>query len=588
MATTQSSLDSVLYQLGDFGRYQCFVFVLISFGVILHSMPHIAFVFAARGLDYRCKVPECDDSIAPEFNSTWLANAVPFDGSNPKNCERFQYINLTSYDGLDECPAEQFDRNVIEGCTEYVYKTGERTILVDFDLHCDENLWKLTLVGTINTVGQFVGLPLSGVLSDRFGRRTLLIVGMIGCGIFGVIRSFMNNYVLFLIFEFLDALFLSGTYACCFILGVELVGPNKRVLAGTIICYCFAIGEVITAGLAWWIQSWRPLLLTVYSPLFLFISYYWIAPESVRWLLAQKRYDEAEAILLKAAKVNKREISKATLEKLTKPVEEEPKEPFFHVFRSKILLLRFINACFCWITCAFLFYGLTLNSVALAGNNACFCWITCAFLFYGLTLNSVALAGNSYLDFILTALVEIPAYALTYVVVDRLGRRWSHFILTALVEIPAYALTYVVVDRLGRRWSQSGSYFITAIACFVFIFIHEEQSTLRLCFYLLGKFGATAAFTIIYVISSEIFPTPLRHSLMGACSMFGRIGSMVSPQMPLLSALWSPLPLVLFSGMAAVAGLLTLFFPETLNTKLPDTIEEAVNIGKKRKESTHL
>lgn len=87
--------------------------------------------------------------------------------------------------------------------------------------------------------------------------------------------------------------------------------------------------------------------------------------------------------------------------------------------------------------------------------------------------------------------------------------------------------------------------------------------------------------------------------------MFGRIGSMVSPQMPLLvklfpnintffliyllqSALWSPLPLVLFSGMAAVAGLLTLFFPETLNTKLPDTIEEAVNIGKKRKESTHL
>lgn len=163
----------------------------------------------------------------------------------------------------------------------------------------------------------------------------------------------------------------------------------------------------------------RPLLLTVYSPLFLFISYYWIAPESVRWLLAQKRYDEAEAILLKAAKVNKREISKATLEKLTKPVEEEPKEPFFHVFRSKILLLRFINACFCWITCAFLFYGLTLNSVALA--------------------------GNSYLD----------------------------FILTALVEIPAYALTYVVVDRLGRRWSQSGSYFITAIACFVFIFIHE-------------------------------------------------------------------------------------------------------------------
>ncbi|KAI4458691.1 solute carrier family 22 member [Holotrichia oblita] len=435
-----SDLNEKEYE--DCGRYQVQILCLICIGSALQSSAHTVFVFSAMNLEQRCKVPECDDSIAPEFNSTWLSNAVPFDGNNPKNCERFQYINLTAYDGGDECPAEQFDQNVIEGCSEYVYKTKERTILIDFDLHCDENLWKLTLVGTINTVGQFVGLPISGVLSDRFGRRTLLIIGMVGCGIFGVIRAFVHDYILFLVFEFLDALFLSGTYACCFIL--------------------------------------------------------------------------------------------ATLEKLTKPVEEEPSEPFFHVFKSKILLLRFINACFCWITCAFLFYGLTLNSVALA--------------------------GNSYLD----------------------------FILTALVEIPAYALTYVVVDRIGRRWSQSGSYFITAIACFVFIFIQEEQSTLRLCFYLLGKFGATAAFTIIYVISSEIFPTPLRHSLMGACSMFGRIGSMVSPQMPLLSALWTPLPLVLFSGMAAVAGLLTLLFPETVNTKLPDTIEEAVNIGRKRKESSHL
>ncbi|KRT79523.1 membrane transporter, partial [Oryctes borbonicus] len=340
-----------------------------------------------------------------------------------------------------------------------------------------------------------------------------------------------QNYILFLVLEFLDALFLSGTYACCFILGVELVSPNKRVLAGTIICYCFAIGEVITAGVAWLIPSWRTLLLVLYSPLFLFITYYWITPESVRWLLSQKRYKEAQAILLKAAKVNKKEISQTTLEKLTQPMEEEPKEPFLNVFKSKILLLRFINACFCWITCAFLFYGLTLNSVALA--------------------------GNSYLD----------------------------FILTSLVEIPAYTLTYLVVDRLGRRWSQSGSFFLTAIACFLFIFVSEEQATLSMSLYLFGKFGATAAFTIIYIISSELFPTPLRHSLMGACSMFGRIGSMVSPQMPLLGALWSPLPLILFSGMAAIAGFLALFFPETLNSKLPDTIDEAVNIGKQKKEA---
>lgn len=44
--------------------------------------------------------------------------------------------------------------------------------------------------------------------------------------------------------------------------------------------------------------------------------------------------------------------------------------------------------------------------------------------------------------------------------------------------------------------------------------------------------------------------------------------------------MWTPLPLVLFSGMAAIAALLTLSFPETTKLKLPDTIEEAENIGK--------
>ncbi|GJQ86217.1 hypothetical protein Trydic_g8918 [Trypoxylus dichotomus] len=527
MASPQSSLDAVLYQLGDFGKYQRIIFVLYAFCVIWHAVPHTAFVFVARNLEYRCKVPECDGTIT-EFEPPWLQNAIPFKDDTPANCERFQHINVTL---AQECSAEQFDQNIVEGCTEFVYKTGEKTILNDFGLHCDENIWKLTLVGTINTVGQFVGLGISGVLSDRYGRRTLLVVGMVGCGVFGIARSFTHDYIWFLILEFLDAFFLCGTYACCFILGVELVGPKKRVLAGTIICYCFAVGEVITAGIAWMVQSWRTLLLILYSPLFLFISYHWLVPESVRWLLSQKRYKEAQAILTKAAKVNMKEISHTTLEKLTQPAEEEPREPLIHVFKSKILLLRFINACFCWITCAFLFYGLTLNSVALA--------------------------GNSYLD----------------------------FILTALVEIPAYALTYVVVDKFGRRWTQSGSFFITAIACFLFIFVSEKDPTLSLCLYLFGKFGATAAFTIIYVISSEIFPTPLRHSLMGACSTFGRIGSMVSPQMPLLGALWTPLPLVLFSGMSAIAGFLALFFPETLNTKLPDTIEEAVNIGKEKKET---
>lgn len=113
----------------------------------------------------------------------------------------------------------------------------------------------------------------------RYGRKTVLIVGTLLCAVFGIARAFSANYELFCILEFLDAAALSGTYVCAFLLGknlnlptstrirgnlffivasgVELVGPKKRVLAGTIIWCFYPIGVVITAAFAWLITSWR-------------------------------------------------------------------------------------------------------------------------------------------------------------------------------------------------------------------------------------------------------------------------------------------------------------------------------------------
>lgn len=48
-----NTLDYVLAQLGDFGRYQVLIFVLFAFAVITHSMMHIAFVFTSKNPGYR-------------------------------------------------------------------------------------------------------------------------------------------------------------------------------------------------------------------------------------------------------------------------------------------------------------------------------------------------------------------------------------------------------------------------------------------------------------------------------------------------------------------------------------------------------
>lgn len=46
---------------------------------------------------------------------------------------------------------------------------------------------------------------------------------------------------------------------------------------------------------------------------------------------------------------------------------------------------------------------------------------------------------------------------------------------------------------------------------------------------MIGKFCATAAFSTVYVVTSEIFPTVIRNAAMGGGSMCARVGGMVAP-----------------------------------------------------------
>lgn len=84
---------------------------------------------------------------------------------------------------------------------------------------CDDSDWKLTMVGTMNNVGRFFGMPIAGFVSDRYGRRTILLGGLLLAGIMGMLRSYAPNYIFFLAFEFLDPLFNAGLYSASFILG---------------------------------------------------------------------------------------------------------------------------------------------------------------------------------------------------------------------------------------------------------------------------------------------------------------------------------------------------------------------------------
>lgn len=42
------------------------------------------------------------------------------------------------------------------------------------------------------------------------------------------------------------------------------------------------------------------------------------------------------------------------------------------------------------------------------------------------------------------------------------------------------------------------------------------------------------SFTILYIFTSELFPTYTRNSMQALCSSLGRIGGLIATQMPLL------------------------------------------------------
>ncbi|XP_013183874.2 organic cation transporter protein [Amyelois transitella] len=538
--TPAMGLDAILAELGAFGKYNIINYTILLLPVLLAGMFGAVYIFEAPDINYRCKIHECETLYN---ETTWLEYAIPKKGEKFSKCERYPIRSNLGIENMT-CKAEDFDTSVKEKCSSFVY-SDEDSAVKDFNLGCQD--WKRTFLGSMHNGGFFVALPLTGFISDRYGRKLALAISSLFNGLFGILRSFSVNYEMLLAFEFLETAFGAGAYTTAFVLAMELVGPKGRVFGNTLINIVYVCGAVTMAGLAWQLQNWRYLLRVIYTPALFIVSYIWILNESVRWLLSKGRQDEAVKILKKAANINKVDIRPelfTTLyeleslslnsnekDKLDEPIQEiKPKETatFASVMRSSIIRTRLF-------VCSFL-------------------WITCTLVYYGLSINSVSLAGNQYVNFMLVVLVEIPGNIVCLMVLDRFGRK------------KPLIITYV----------------LSAFLCISLSLIPAGGWSLTV--YLLGKFSITVAYSSVYIYVSEVFPTSVRQSLLAVCSTTGRIGSTLAPQTPLLAKYYEQLPVIFFGSMALTAAALVFTLPETINVQLPDTVEEAERLSRREPE----
>lgn len=209
-----------------------------------------------------------------------------------------------------------------------------------------------------------------------------------------------------------------------FVAALEMIGVEKRVIAASFISASFATGQMCLAFLAWLLPYWRNLTFVLYVPGILFLTYYLCLVESVRWLMSQGRKKEAADIIFKGAAVNGRTLPPKTITYLTTtnssivPTKKEKKhfldEPKL-IFRSRILFTRLLVISF-WFAAV-------------------------SFIYYGLTINAVSLAGDKYVNYALSAMIEIPGYIINILTLDRFGRKKT--ILTSYICC-AIALTIMI------------------------------------------------------------------------------------------------------------------------------------------------
>ncbi|XP_074033252.1 organic cation transporter protein-like isoform X2 [Leptinotarsa decemlineata] len=304
-------LDDVLEELGELGTFQILTYVLISLPVLFCAAGGMSYVFTAGVPEYRCFIPECEDQLDTSYNVPWMKWAIPNKisedqviGVKTDSCSRYVHENDSSEFHSTVCTEKSFTNTTV-ACSELIFDENERTIVNDFNITCLENQWKISLVGTAHFAGILVGSLVSGILADRFGRKLIFIFCIFLMSVTGTLQVLSPNYMTFVLFMFITSVGTAGVYPLAFVLVIEMTGKRNREAGATVLNYFYAIGEAIVALIAWFSRDWVYVQLIVSTPALLFVGYYWIIPESVRWLLANRKEAEAKMVLMKVAKINK-------------------------------------------------------------------------------------------------------------------------------------------------------------------------------------------------------------------------------------------------------------------------------------------
>ncbi|XP_074528252.1 solute carrier family 22 member 6 [Halichoeres trimaculatus] len=524
--------SELLQEVGGFGRYQWLHVTLISLPGLMMAGQNLLNNFVSGTPTHHCKLPanytSYNISHLQVDEKQLLKAFIPTDSSGTKldRCRRFvepqwQLLAVNSSANISQIPTEA----CVDGWT---FDDSEflATTVSEWELVCSMRSLK-QMIQTIYMGGVLTGAIIYGGLSDRYGRKSVLIWSYLKLAVLGCSSALSPSYTAYCVFRFLSGMAVSGIILNGVSLKVEWIPTKERTLVGTVTSFFFTFGQMILAGLAYWLRDWRKLQVVICAPQFLFFCYSWWFAESARWLVLNKRSEDALKTLHRVARINgKPEMH----EKLTPEVLHSHMKKEMESCRSQYTVYDLLRT-----------PGMRRISICLIAV-----WFSTSFAYYGLAMDLQKFGVSVYLMQIIFGVVDFPA--------------------------KLFALG--MLSYLGRRVSQAACLFLSALIIFANIFVPSDMQTLRTTLACLGKGFTSASFTTVYLFTGELYPTVMRQTGMGFVSTMARIGSMAAPAVLILDEVLPALPSVVYGGSAVLAGCFACFLPETLNVPLPETVED--------------
>nr|CAB3266141.1 solute carrier family 22 member 15-like [Phallusia mammillata] len=397
---------------------------------------------------------------------------------------------------------------------------NDSSIIHEWDLF-DEK-WISDLIQSLFYGGFLVGVITFGQLSDRYGRRKILILGLYLLFPASLITCFSTSWEMFAACRFVSGFLYGGSGLVLYVYLQELVGRSWWAITGSITNTLFSFGIAYMVLIAYFVTPWRQLVAILSVLQVIPLLSLWFIPESPRWLYSHGRLVEAEEVLVKIARKNG--VQDPVIALVKKPVEKsKSNHTLIDLLRNRITLKRVIIMSFIWFVSSLVYYSLTLA----AGD----------------------LGSNLYLNELLSGLVELPPQIWCLFL---LNRKWA-----------------------GRNRLLYSSYFISGLACLGLLgFKHTDKSVGKTILGLTGKMMISSSFNTLYVYTPELFPTSVRNVGLGTASMCARIGSILASFAKSAIEYNAIASYCVFGALGVFAGVLTLLLPETVGKKPPDSFED--------------